>query len=51
MTVSSYISPKAVKGRPSGIEGRGLVAVAPIAVGEIVAIKGGHIVDLSLIHI
>jgi len=45
VTVSSYISPKAVKGRPSGIEGRGLVAVAPIAVGEIVAIKGGHIVD------
>ncbi len=45
MLVSSYISPKAVKGRPSGIEGRGLVAVAPIAAGEIVAIKGGHLVD------
>ena len=45
MVVSSYISPKAVKGRPSGIEGRGLVAVAPVAKDEIVAIKGGHLVD------
>lgn len=45
MVVSSYISPKAVKGRPSGIAGRGLIAVAPIAKDEIVAIKGGHLVD------
>ena len=45
MVVSSYITPKAVKGRPSGIEGRGLMAVAPIAKDEIVAIKGGHVVD------
>jgi uncharacterized protein len=45
MVVSSYITPKAVKGRPSGIEGRGLVAVAPITKDEIVAIKGGHLVD------
>ena len=45
MVVSSYISPKAAKGRPSGIEGRGLIAVAPIAQDEIVAVKGGHIVD------
>jgi len=43
--VSSYISPKAAKGQPSAIQGRGLVAVAPIAKDEIVAIKGGHIVD------
>jgi hypothetical protein len=44
---SSYISPKARKGRPSVTEGRGLVAVgrAPIAKDELVAIKGGHIVD------
>lgn len=47
MLVSSHISPKAVKGRPSGIEGRGLMAVAPIAKDEIVAIKGGHIVDTA----
>jgi SET domain-containing protein len=42
---SSYISPKARKGQPSVIEGHGLVAVAPIAKDELVAIKGGHIVD------
>jgi uncharacterized protein len=47
MLVSSYISPKAVKGRPSGIAGRGLIAVAPIAKDEIVAIKGGHLVDTA----
>jgi uncharacterized protein len=45
--VSSYISPKAVKGQPSGIAGRGLIAVAPIAKDEIVAIKGGHLVDTA----
>jgi SET domain-containing protein len=48
--VSSYISPKAVKGQPSAIEGRGLVAVAPIAKDEIVAIKGGHIVDTATLR-
>ena len=31
----------------SAIAGRGLVAVAPIARDEIVAIKGGHIVDTA----
>jgi SET domain-containing protein len=50
MLTSSYISPKAVKGRPSVIEGRGLVAVAPIVKDEIVAIKGGHIVDTATLH-
>jgi hypothetical protein len=40
----SYLSPKtAVQASP--IEGRGLFAVAPIAQGEIVAIKGGYIFD------
>jgi uncharacterized protein len=48
--VSSYISPKAHKGRPSAIQGRGLFAVAPIARDEIVAIKGGHIVDTDTLH-
>ena len=48
--VSSYISPKAVKGQPSAIQGRGLVAVAPIAAGEVVAIKGGHIVDTATLN-
>jgi uncharacterized protein len=48
--VSSYISPKAAKGEPSPIQGRGLFAVAPIARDEIVAIKGGHIVDTATLH-
>jgi SET domain-containing protein len=48
--ISSYISPKAVKGGPSAIEGRGLTAVAPIARDEIVAIKGGHIVDTAALN-
>jgi SET domain-containing protein len=43
--VRSWISPKARKGLPSGIAGRGLFAVEPIAAGEVVAVKGGHIVD------
>ena len=45
MVISSYISPKVHKGRPSAIEGRGLIASVAIAADEIVAIKGGHIVD------
>lgn len=48
--VSSYITPKARKGLPSSIEGRGIVAEAPIAAGELVAIKGGHIVDTATMH-
>jgi uncharacterized protein len=48
--VSTYISPKAVKGRPSGIAGRGLMAVQPIARDEVVAIKGGHIVDTATLR-
>jgi SET domain-containing protein len=40
----SYISPKAaVKSSP--IEGHGLFAVAPVARGEVVCIKGGYIFD------
>jgi uncharacterized protein len=50
MIVSSYISPKASKGGPSAIEGRGLVAATPIAQDELVAIKGGHIVDTATLH-
>ena len=40
----SYISPKATV-RESPIQGRGLFAVAPIAEGEVVCVKGGHIFD------
>ncbi len=47
MSVSSYISPRAAKGESSRIAGRGLLATARIAAGEIVAIKGGHIVDTA----
>src|SRR5215207_4541507 len=43
--VASWISKSAAKGRPSGIAGRGLRAVQPIARDEIVAVKGGHVVD------
>jgi uncharacterized protein len=48
--VSSYITPKARKGVASAIQGRGLVAVAPIAARELVAIKGGHIVTTAALH-
>ena len=50
MTVASYIAPTARKGQPSGIEGRGLYAVAPIAKGDVVAIKGGHLVDTDTLR-
>ena len=40
----SYISPKA-EVRESPIHGRGLFAAKAIGLGEIVAIKGGHIFD------
>ncbi|GAB1816587.1 SET domain-containing protein [Mycobacterium sp. MUNTM1] len=45
--ISSWISPKARKGVSSSISGRGLFAAERIDVGEIVAIKGGHIVATS----
>ncbi len=45
MGIASYISPKAAKGGSSAIQGRGLTATQPIARDEIVAIKGGHIID------
>jgi SET domain-containing protein len=43
MTRLSYLSPKTAV-RPSAIQGRGLFAADRIAKGEIVAVKGGHIV-------
>ncbi len=42
---ASYLSPK-TKIAKSPIEGRGLFATRRIAKGEIVAIKGGHVLDL-----
>jgi hypothetical protein len=50
VVVSSYITPKARKGVSSGIEGRGLVAIAPIAAREVVTIKGGHIVTTAALR-
>jgi uncharacterized protein len=50
VTVASWISPKARKGSPSDIAGRGLLAVDDIAAGEVVAVKGGHIVDTATMH-
>src|SRR5438876_11349582 len=44
MTRLSYRSPK-TEVRESKIHGRGLFATADIAKDEIVAVKGGHIVD------
>ena len=49
-TISTYISPKARKGVDSGIQGRGLVALEPMAAGEIVAIKAGHVVDTDTLR-
>jgi len=43
--VRSWITPKAVKGGASAIEGRGVHVVEPIAAGEVVAVKGGHVMD------
>jgi uncharacterized protein len=50
VVVSSYITPKARKGVASAIAGRGLLAVEPIAAGELVAIKGGHIVPTDAVQ-
>jgi hypothetical protein len=44
MIALSYCSPK-TQVRESRIHGRGLFAVADIAKNEIVAVKGGHVVD------
>lgn len=47
--VRSWITPKAVKGGASAIAGRGVHAVAAIAAGEVVAVKGGHVVAGSVV--
>jgi uncharacterized protein len=44
MKLASYRSPKTVV-RPSTIAGRGLFADTAIARGEIVCVKGGHLLD------
>jgi hypothetical protein len=47
--VRSWITPKAMKGGASAIAGRGVHAAEAIAGGEVVAVKGGHIVDGSAV--
>ncbi len=46
--VSSWTTPKALKGTDSAIAGRGLVALDAIARDEVVAVKGGHITSAAL---
>ncbi len=48
--IESWITPKAQKGVTSGIAGRGLVAKEPIERGEVVAVKGGHIVTTVMLQ-
>jgi uncharacterized protein len=43
--IGSWISPKTQKGLPSRIQGLGFFAREPINKGEIVAVKGGRILD------
>jgi Proteins containing SET domain len=47
---ASWITPKARKGILSPIAGRGLFAIEPIESGEVVAVKGGHIVSTEELH-
>jgi hypothetical protein len=48
-TVRSWITPKATKGGTSAIAGQGLHAIDVVAGGEVVAVKGGHIVAASVV--
>jgi uncharacterized protein len=48
--MESWITPKARKGVASSIAGRGLVAMEPIGTGEVVAVKGGHIVTTAMLQ-
>ncbi|TDU01888.1 hypothetical protein EDD99_0270 [Streptomyces sp. 846.5] len=48
--ISSWITPKACKGLSSTIAGRGLFATESISAGEIVAVKGGHIVTTQALR-
>jgi SET domain-containing protein len=46
----SYLSPQ-TQVKPSAIHGRGLFAIAPIAQGEIVCVKGGHIFNRPALRV
>lgn len=47
MKITSYLSPKVKRISESSISGNGLLCIEPIKKGELVAIKGGHIMDLK----
>src|SRR6185436_3500961 len=49
MKVASYRSPKTIV-KQSGIAGRGLFANVPLVRGEIVSVKGGHLVDRATLE-
>ena len=46
--IASWITPKAEKGHRSAIDGRGLIAREPITAGEVLAVKGGHIMSREM---
>ena len=46
--IASWITPKAEKGHRSDIDGRGLIAREPITAGEVLAVKGGHIMSREM---
>lgn len=47
--IRSWTTPKARKGGMSHIEGLGVHAIAPISRGEVVTVKGGHIVNAATV--
>jgi hypothetical protein len=49
MQVASYLSPKTIV-KQSGIAGRGLYANVPLIRGEVVSVKGGHLVDRATLE-
>ena len=49
MNVASYLSPKTVV-KASRIAGRGLYANAALVQGEIVSVKGGHLIDRATLE-
>jgi uncharacterized protein len=50
MEASSYLSPKVRKGSESAITGRGLFAEQDLKAGEVVAVKGGHILERAAVE-
>lgn len=48
MKLKGYLSSKVKKLQQSNISGQGLVCVEAVKKGEIIAIKGGHIIDIKI---